>query len=187
MLKKSKVIALLAVCVMMFTVAQPALAWWGEDTLYGGVVGGATGGLCGGILAAAATTATVITTIATGGLAAVPIAGAVIGGAALTGAGYGVAGGAGVGAVIGALTDKETVNYCAKTAIVVSAVAVPVVAALPAIGVAASGTATIKAGASAIINHPVTQVFSIAGGIIEIADKAEKIAGWIHNIAKVVD
>ena len=97
MLKKSKVIALLAVCVMMFTVAQPALAWWGEDTLYGGVVGGATVGLCGGILAATAATATVI---ATGGLAAVPLAGATIGGAALTAAGYGAAGGAGTGAVI---------------------------------------------------------------------------------------
>ncbi len=29
MLKKSKVVALLVVCVMMFAVVEPALAWWG--------------------------------------------------------------------------------------------------------------------------------------------------------------
>ncbi len=44
MLKKSKIIAVLSVCVMMFAVVQPACAFWGEDTLYGGAVGGATGG-----------------------------------------------------------------------------------------------------------------------------------------------
>ena len=47
MLKKSKVVALLVVCVMMFAVVEPALArTWGEavrDTAVGGVVGGLLG------------------------------------------------------------------------------------------------------------------------------------------------
>ncbi len=111
MLKKSKVIALLVVCVMMFAVVEPALAWWGEDTAYGGAVGGATGGLCGGLVWAACAT---IAVIASGGLAAVPLAGAAIGGAALTGATIGGGTGAVVGAGIGAATDKKTVDDAAK-------------------------------------------------------------------------
>ena len=73
MLKKSKVVALLVVCVMMFAVVEPALArTWGEavrDTAVGGVVGG--------LLGAAAV-------FFTGGLA-LPI----IGGAAIVGASIG--------------------------------------------------------------------------------------------------
>lgn len=112
MLKKSKVIAVLSVCVMMFAVVQPACAFWGEDTLYGGAVGGATGGFWGGVICAVVVGAAVV---ATGGLAALPAAGAAIGGAAVTGATVGGAGGAVVGAGIGAATDKETVNKCAAT------------------------------------------------------------------------
>lgn len=89
---------------------EPACAWWGEDTAYGGVVGGATGGFWGGAIFAVIAVSSVI---ATGGLAALPMAGAAIGGAALTGATYGAAGGATVGAAIGATTDKETVDQCA--------------------------------------------------------------------------
>ncbi len=73
MLKKSKIVALLVVCVMMFAVVEPALArTWGEavrDTAVGGVVGG--------LLGAAAV-------FFTGGLA-LPI----IGGAAIVGASIG--------------------------------------------------------------------------------------------------
>lgn len=47
MLKKSKVVALLVICVMMFAAVEPALArTWGEavrDTAVGGVVGGLLG------------------------------------------------------------------------------------------------------------------------------------------------
>ena len=96
MLKKSKVIALLVVCVMTFAVVQPAFAerTWGEvgqDTAAGAVTGGYWGGLIGAAIAGAAV-------IATGGLAAIPLAGAAIGSAALTGAAVG----GGAGAVAGA-------------------------------------------------------------------------------------
>lgn len=44
MLKKSKVVALLVVCVMMFVVVEPACAWdWG-GSIFGGIVGGAIAG-----------------------------------------------------------------------------------------------------------------------------------------------
>ena len=112
MLKKSRVVAVLSVCIMMLAVVEPAFAWWGEDTAYGGVVGGATGGFWGGVICAFVAGAAVV---ATGGLAALPAAAAAIGGAAATGAVYGGAGGAVVGAGIGAATDKETVDTCAKT------------------------------------------------------------------------
>lgn len=119
MLKKSKLVALLVVCVMMFGVVEPALAWWGEDTAYGTAVGGATGGFWGAVIGAAVAGAAVI---ATGGLAAIPLAGAAIGGAALTGATYGAVGGAATGAVVGAVSDKETVNKTAKIASIVAPV-----------------------------------------------------------------
>lgn len=52
MLKKSKVVALLAMCVMMFAVVEPACArTWGEffgQTVLGGVVGAAAVVLTGG-------------------------------------------------------------------------------------------------------------------------------------------
>lgn len=60
MLKKSKIVALLVVCVMMFAVVEPALAWWGEDTAYGTAVGGATGGLWGAVIGAVAIGAGVV-------------------------------------------------------------------------------------------------------------------------------
>ncbi|MBR1438263.1 MAG: hypothetical protein IJ587_06965 [Synergistaceae bacterium] len=44
MLKKSKVIALLVVCVMMFAVAQPAFAWSWTDSFWGTVAGTVIGG-----------------------------------------------------------------------------------------------------------------------------------------------
>lgn len=110
MLKKSKVIAVLSVCVMMFAVVQPACAFWGEDTLYGGAVGGATGGFWGAVIGAVVVGAGVV---ATGGLAAIPLAAGAIGGAALTGATIGGAGGAAVGAGVGAVAGKETVDKVA--------------------------------------------------------------------------
>ena len=113
MLKKSKVVALLVVCVMMFGVVEPALAWWGEDTAYGTAVGGATGGLWGAVIGAVAIGASVV---ATGGWAAIPLALGAIGGAAATGAAIGGGAGAATGAVVGAVTDKETVNAVAAGA-----------------------------------------------------------------------
>lgn len=113
MMRKSKVIALLVVCVMMFAAVEPALAWWGEDTAYGTAVGGATGGLWGAIIGAVAVGAGVV---ATGGLAAIPLAIGAIGGAAATGAALGGGIGATTGAVIGAVADKETVNAVAAGA-----------------------------------------------------------------------
>ena len=147
MLRKSRVIAMLSVCVMMFAVVQPAFAWWGEDTAYGGVVGGATGGFWGGVIGAVIAGAAVV---ATGGLAAIPLAGAAIGGAALTGATYGAAGGAVVGAGVGAITDKETVNTTAKVASVGAAVVTVGAGALPFVGAAVTGTATVGAGVEAV-------------------------------------
>ena len=96
----------------MFAVVEPACAWWGEDTLYGGAVGGVTGGFWGGVICAVVAGAAVV---ATGGLAALPAAAAAIGGAAATGATYGAAGGAVAGGAIGAVTDKKTVNKVAGT------------------------------------------------------------------------
>lgn len=95
-MRRSKLVALLMVCVMSFAVVQPAFAerTWGEvgkDTAAGAATGGFWGGLIGAAIAGAAV-------IATGGLAAIPLAGAAIGGAALTGAAVG----GGTGAVIGA-------------------------------------------------------------------------------------
>ena len=109
MLKKSKVIALLVVCVMMFVAVEPALAWWGEDTAYGAYKGGTSGGFWGGVLCAIGVGAVVV---ATGGLAALPAAATAIGGAAATGAVVGGGTGAVLGAGVGALTDKETVDAC---------------------------------------------------------------------------
>ena len=98
MLKKSRIIAVLSVCVMMFAVVEPACArsWWqvGGDTFVGAETGGVLGGILGGLLVGA-------TVVATGGLAALPLAGAAIGGAAATGATYGAVGGRFVGAVGG--------------------------------------------------------------------------------------
>lgn len=177
MLKKSKIVALLVVCVMMFAVVEPALAWWGEDTAYGTAVGGATGGFWGAVIGAVAAGAAVV---ATGGLAAIPLAGAAIGGAALTGATYGAVGGAATGAVVGAVTDKETVNTTAKVASGVAAVATVGVGALPFVGVATSGVATVGAGYEAVkstvgstvsnaINefkkHPIKYSLSAAGKV----------------------
>ncbi len=99
MLKKSKSIAILSLCAMTFTLAQPAFAErsWdqvGEDAAYGGGMGAVAGGIFGAIVMGAAV-------IATGGLAAIPLAGAAIGGAAATGATYGAIGGSIAGAVGG--------------------------------------------------------------------------------------
>lgn len=103
MLKKSKVVALLVVCVMMFAVVEPACArsWEqvGEDTAYGSVMGGSMGAIVGAFLVGAAV-------VATGGWAALIPAAAAIGGSAVTGAGYGAAG----GAILGALGGKEAVE-----------------------------------------------------------------------------
>ena len=110
MLKKSKVVALLVVCVMMFAAVEPALAWWGEDTAYGPAVGSATGGFWGALIGAVAVGAGVV---ATGGWAAIPLALGAIGGGAATGAAIGGGTGAATGAVIGAVTDKETVDKVA--------------------------------------------------------------------------
>ncbi len=129
MLKKSKVVALLVVCVMMFTAVEPAFAWWGEDTAYGTAVGGATGGFWGAVIGA---TIVGVTTIATGGFGAITLV--AIGSAALTGATYGAAGGAATGAVVGAITDKRTVDDCAVIASVVSAVATPIVGVVTVAG-----------------------------------------------------
>ena len=106
--KKSRVVALLVVCVMRFAVVEPACAFWGEDTLYGAGVGGAYGGFWGGVLCAVVTGTAIVTT---GGLALLPAAVA-IGGAAATGAVYGAGTGAVLGAGVGAVTDKETVDAC---------------------------------------------------------------------------
>ena len=104
MLKKSKVIAMLSVCVMMFGVVQPAFAersWGqvGEDTAYGGFMGAGTGGLFGALLVGVAV-------VATGGLAALPLAGGAIAAGATAGATYGAAG----GAIVGAAGGKEAVD-----------------------------------------------------------------------------
>ena len=103
-MKRSRFIAVLLVSSMLLSVAQPAFAersWEqvGEDTAYGGFMGGFAGGLVGALVMGAAV-------VATGGLAALPLAGAAIGGAAATGATYG----AGAGAVVGAVGGKEAVN-----------------------------------------------------------------------------
>ena len=76
MLKKSKVIAVLSVCVMMFAVVQPAFAersW--EDVGEGAAKGGALGAIVGGALAG-------LVVLATGGAAA-PLIPFVVGGAAV--------------------------------------------------------------------------------------------------------
>ena len=103
MLKKSKVIAVLSVCVMMFAVVQPALArsWEqvGEDTVVGAGTGGAMVGILAGLFAGAVV-------VATGGLAALPMAGAAIGEIAATGAACGAIG----GGVAGAVAGKEGVE-----------------------------------------------------------------------------
>ena len=182
MLKKSRIIAALTVCIMMFAVVEPALAWWGEDTAYGGAVGGVTGGFWGGVIGAAIAGAAVI---ATGGLAAIPLAGAAIGGAALTGATYGAAGGAVTGAVVGAVTDKETVN---KTAVIAS-VAAPVVAtgyiAAPyvaaAIGsscAAVAGKEFLKSAVDDFKKQPIKYAMNAAEGI-------GKIGGVVYGVASV--
>lgn len=147
MLKKSKVVALLVVCVMMFAAVEPALAWWGEDTAYGTAVGGATGGFWGAVIGAVIVGAGVV---ATGGLAAIPLAAGAIGGAALTGATYGAVGGAATGAVVGAVADKGAVNTTAMVASGVAAVATVGVGAMPFVGAAVSGTATVGAGYEAV-------------------------------------
>ena len=164
MLKKSKVIALLVICVMMFASVEPALAWWGEDTAYGTAVGGATGGFWGAVIGAVAAGAAVI---ATGGLAAIPLAGAAIGGAALTGATYGAVSGAATGAVVGAVSDKETVNKTAMITSGVAAVATVGVGALPFVGAAATGTATVGAGYEAVKEA----VKSTASSVVDEAKK----------------
>lgn len=161
MLKKSKIIAVLSVCVMMFAVVQPACAFWGEDTLYGGAVGGATGGFWGAVIGAVAAGAAVV---ATGGLAAIPIAAGAIGGAALTGAAVGGAGGAAVGAGVGAVAGKDAVNTTAVVASGVAGVATVGVGALPFVGAAVTGTATVGGGIEAVkslgqsaVNHAVDE------------------------------
>ena len=55
MLKKSRIIAVLSVCVMMFAVVEPAFAarsWEdvGNDASYGAFNGGVLGGILGGII-----------------------------------------------------------------------------------------------------------------------------------------
>ena len=80
MLKKSKLIALLSVCVMMFTVAQPALAWFDtEEQVQDAKDYAFWGAIAGGALA-----------IMTGGLSLIPTAIAAGAGAAAAGA-YGAA------------------------------------------------------------------------------------------------
>ena len=86
MLKKSKVVALLAVCVMMFAVVEPALAWnWG-----GSIVGGIAGAILGGAAV-----------VFTGGAARPFVVGGAMMGASVGGADNdpksGVVGGAGAG------------------------------------------------------------------------------------------
>lgn len=102
MLKKSKVVALLVVCVMMFAVVEPACArTWGEavrDTAVGGVVGG--------LLGAAAV-------FFTGG-AAIPL----------------IAGAAALGASVGATPMGERVTMVAST-VAGAALGVVLVAAFP--------------------------------------------------------
>ena len=110
-MKHSRFIGVLLVSSMLLSVAQPAFAersWGqvGEDTAYGGVMGGVAGGLFGAFIMGAAV-------VATGGLAALPLAGAAIGGAAATGATYG----AGAGSVIGAVGGKEAVDEYTKEVI----------------------------------------------------------------------
>ncbi len=76
MLKKSRIIAVLSVCVMMFAVVEPALAWGNRTGSRGGdaaAYGGTAAVIAGGIL-----------TVLTGGLA-LPLIGAAAAGA---GAGY---------------------------------------------------------------------------------------------------
>ena len=185
MLKKSKIVALLTVSVMMFAVVQPAFAWWGEDTAYGGVVGGATGGFWGGVIGAVIAGAAVV---ATGGLAAIPFAGAAIGGAALTGATYGAAGGAVTGAVVGAVSDKETVNKTAVVASVVAPVAAAGYIAAPYVagvvgagGAATAGKEFLKSTAQNAVNefkkHPIQFVmggYSTVKGIAYLPQILEK-------------
>ena len=88
MLKKSKVIALLVVCVMMFAVVEPACAWdWG-----GSLVGSIAGAIVGGAAV-----------VFTGGAALPFVVGGAMAGAAVGGAdqdpksqaGAGIAGGVG--------------------------------------------------------------------------------------------
>lgn len=116
MLKKSKVVALLVVFVMMFAVVEPALAWWGEDTAYGAVKTGATFGFWGAVAGAAITGVAVGAVILTGGLAGLTFAGVATGvgmGAgygALLGGSTGGTGGAIVGAAIGLDGGKEAVD-----------------------------------------------------------------------------
>ena len=50
MLKKSRVIAVLAVCVMMFAVVEPALAWNQDNVKYGAFNGAVLGSIVGGII-----------------------------------------------------------------------------------------------------------------------------------------
>ena len=87
MLKKSKVVALLVVCVMMFAVVEPALArTWGEwftDTALGSVAGAVLGGAA---------------VVLTGG-AALPL----------------VVGGAAVGAAIGATPEDQRASVVTGT------------------------------------------------------------------------
>ena len=73
MLKKSKVVALLVVCVMMFAAVEPALAWWGEDTLYGAYMGGTRCGFWGAVAGAVVGAVGVGAMIVTGGLAGIPL------------------------------------------------------------------------------------------------------------------
>ncbi len=80
MLKKSKVVALLVVCVMMFAVVEPALAWFDTDKQVEDAKDYAFwGAIAGGVLA-----------VCTGGLSLIPTAIAAGTGAALGGA-YGAA------------------------------------------------------------------------------------------------
>ena len=108
-MKKSKVVALLAVCVMMFGVVEPSFArTWGEvgqDTAEGAVVAGAAGGVLGAVGGAILMGAAVFLS---GGalLPALPV----IGGVALTGATYGSAAGAIGGAMAGAVGGKQAVK-----------------------------------------------------------------------------
>ncbi len=87
MLKKSKVVALLVVCVMMFAVVEPACArTWGEffgETAVGGIIGGLLG---------------VGAVIVTGG-AALPL----------------VVGGATIGAAVGATPEDQRAGVIGGT------------------------------------------------------------------------
>ena len=88
MLKKSKIIAVLIMCVMMFALVEPACArTWGEwftETAIGGVGGAVLGG---------------VAVVVTGG-AALPL----------------VAGGAALGAIVGATPEKDRPGVVSGTA-----------------------------------------------------------------------